>query len=459
MPPRTQRREESLAWLYGLRRFGMKLDLDAPRALLAALGDPGNGLRVLHVAGSNGKGSTAAVAEAILRAAGHRTGLYTSPHLVDFAERIRIDGRPIGRRDLARLVARVRPLCGAVAREVGRGVTFFEATTAMAVLHFADAKVDVAVLETGLGGRFDATNAIAPAVCAITPIALEHQRQLGRTLAAVAREKAGILKRGVPAAIGLQAPAAREVIRRRARALGARLALQGRDFDCTFGAASDLRARPVGAGAFDYRGIGTDLPGMRCGLPGPHQAANAALALAACEFLAEAGLSITARAMRAGVANVRWPGRMERVPRPRGSPRVVLDGAHNPAAARALARALPEAFPHRRLRLVLAAMADKDLRALVRPLARAVHRAGGSAIATAPAFERAADPRALAAILRAAGVRTEVVRRAPDAVDRAIAGAGIDDLVLVTGSLYLVGEARAHLLPSAHRRSVLPGPV
>jgi dihydrofolate synthase/folylpolyglutamate synthase len=441
--------EESLEYLYALRRFGMKLDLKTPRRLLRRLGSPDRGLRALHIAGTNGKGSTAAIAEAILRRAGRRTGLYTSPHLVDFAERVRIDGRPIGRRDLARLVARVRPAVEEISR-LDRRVTFFEATTALALLHFAEQKVDVAVIETGLGGRLDATNLVEPLVCAITPIALEHQKQLGRTLGAIAWEKAGILKKDVPAVSAPQPRPARAVLVARARALGIPLAILGRDFE--------VRSWPNGG--FDYEGLGLSLEAVRCGLPGPHQVQNAAVALAACERLAERGLRIPVIAMRRGVESARCPGRLEVVQRgASGRPRVVLDGAHNPAAARALARALRATFTYRRLVLVFGAMADKDHRALVRPLAREVARTGGLVVCTAPAFERSADPRSIGAILRAMGVRTEVVPSVPAALDHAMNEAAPGDIVVVAGSLYLVGEARAHLVAPGARRSVLPGPV
>jgi dihydrofolate synthase/folylpolyglutamate synthase len=441
--------EESLEYLYGLRRFGMKLDLKTPRRLLQRLGSPARGLRALHIAGTNGKGSTAAIAESILRRAGCRTGLYTSPHLVDFAERVRIEGRPIGRRDLARLVARVRPAVEEISR-LDRRVTFFEATTALALLHFAEQKVDVAVIETGLGGRLDATNLVEPLACVLTPIALEHQKQLGRTLGAIAWEKAGILKEGVPAVSAPQPRPARAVLVGRARALGIPLAILGRDFG--------VRSRPDGG--FDYEGLGLSLEGVRCGLPGPHQVQNAAVALAACERLAERGLRIPVTAMRRGLESARWPGRMEVVRSgDNGRPRVVLDGAHNPAAARALARALRSAFAYRRLLLVFGAMVDKDHRALVRPLAREVVGTGGLVVCTAPAFERSADPRSIGAILRAMGVRTEVIPSVPAALDHAMHEAAPADLVVVAGSLYLVGEARSHLVAPGARRPVLPGPV
>jgi dihydrofolate synthase/folylpolyglutamate synthase len=306
-----------------------------------------------------------------------------------------------------------------VVRRAGRPATFFEITTAMALVHFAEAAVDVAVVETGLGGRFDATNVLVPAVCAITPIALEHRRQLGRTLGAIAREKAGILKRGVPAVSAAQERAAREVLARRRRGRAARVL--GRD----------VHARAVSED-LDYQGS-RPAGRSRCGPrvpPGRQRCAG----VAACERLSESGVLIGPEAMRRGVAAARWPGRLEIVRRDAGGrPRVVLDGAHNPAAARAIMDALPRAFSYRRLLLVSAAMADKDLGALTRALSREVLRTGGLVIATAPAFERAAAPRRLAEHFRRAGARTIARGSVPAAIDAALARARAGDLVLVAG--------------------------
>lgn len=428
----------------------MKLDLEAARALLDALGAPEKKLRILHVAGTNGKGSTAAIAEAILREAGWRTGLYTSPHLIDFAERIRVDGRTIGRRALLDLTGRVIAAMPEVASRVGRGVTFFEATTAMAFLHFAERGVEAAVIETGMGGRYDATNVATPLVCAITPISLEHQRYLGRTLAAIAGEKAAIVKRGVPVVSAAQAPAARRVIQRRAREQGACLSFLGRDFHAL--------AQPEER--FDYVGLRAKLPGLRCGLLGPHQQENAAVALAACERLSGRGLAVGERDMRRGVTAARLAGRLERVlPATARRGAVVLDGAHNPAGARALARALPRVFSYRRLVLVCGAMSDKDLPKLLGPLAREVRRTRGIALATAAAFDRSASGTEIARALRKLGARARTIPSVAGAVDAALRESTGEDLVLVSGSFYVVGEARAHLSRGAGRAPVLPGAV
>lgn len=457
MPARVSRRKpvtsslpERLAWLYGLRRFGMKLGLEAEQALLKELGSPEARLHILHVAGSNGKGSTAAIAESVLRAAGLRTGLYTSPHLVDFAERIRTNGRPIGKRALLDLTSRVFIAIERTANRLGRGVTFFEATTAMAFLHFAERGVEVAVIETGMGGRYDATAVAAPRVCAITPIALEHQKYLGRTLAAIAAEKAAIIRKGVPVVSAAQLPAAKRSLMRRARAQRSDLAVLGRDFHVVIHA----------DGSFDYLGMRVKLGGLRCGLRGDYQIGNAAVALAACERLCDQGIAIGENDLRRGVTRARLPGRLEKLPSRRiGGPKVVIDGAHNPAGSRALAKTLPQTFSYRRLFLVCGAMADKDLRKLLRPLARLVRESNGRAIATAAAFERSAEPVRVARALRAEDIRVTTLPGVSDAVDCAIRAAGPEDLVLVCGSLYVVGEARAHLVPANRRMAVLPKPV
>ena len=429
----------------------MELGLEAEQALLEELGSPESRLRILQVAGSNGKGSTAAIAESVLRAAGLRTGLYTSPHLVDFAERIRTNGRPIGKRALLDLTSRVFKAIERTANRLGRGVTFFEATTAMAFLYFAERGVDVAVIETGMGGRFDATAVAAPRVCAITPIALEHQKHLGRTLAAIAAEKTAIIRKGVPVVSAALLPAAQRTLARRARAQGSDLAILGRDF----------RVALHADGSFDYLGIRVKLGGLRCGLRGDYQIGNAAVALAACERLCDQEeFAIGENDLRRGVTLARLPGRLEKLPsRRKGGPTVVVDGAHNPAGARALARTLRQTFPYRRLFLVCGAMADKDLPKLLRPLAGLLRKSNGRAIATAAAFERSAEPARVARALREQDVRVTIRPEVSDAVDCAIRVAGPEDLVLICGSLYVVGEARAHLVPENRRRAVLPKPV
>lgn len=266
---------ETLDYLYGLEHFGISLGLENIRALCAAAGDPQERLAVVHVAGSNGKGSTIAFLCSLCRAAGLRVGVYTSPHLLHFSERITIDGEPITEVEIAALAAELRP----VAEAIPRVVTFFDFTTAMALIYFARRRPDIVLLETGLGGALDATNVVAqPLATVITNISLEHEEYLGHTLLAVAREKAGILKAGVPLISGVRQPRVREYLTKRACDPGAAAAFLGRDF----------RVRRTGGERFTYYG-GRRLDGMVLGLRGRHQADNAALALRVAELLADRG--------------------------------------------------------------------------------------------------------------------------------------------------------------------------
>lgn len=435
-------RDAAVAYLEGLSRFGIRLGLERMAFLLDALGHPERRLRIVHVAGTNGKGSTCAMLAAILQAAGYRTGLYTSPHLVRYEERIRLDGAPIPGDRLAALVARLRDIVEAGVRE-GRGhPTEFEMGTAAMYAYFAEAGAEVVVQETGLGGRFDATNVVAaPLVCVITSIGLDHRDRLGDTLAAIAAEKAGILKPGVPVVTAPQASEAAAVLANAAAGAGSRLVRVGAEACegvevCAWGVEVSAEAT-----RFDYRGLAADLPGLRLGLLGRHQAENAACALAAVELLRERGLEVPEGAVRAGLAYARWPARLE-VLAPR--PLVVLDGAHNPEGAAALRRALGELWPRRPFVLVAGVLADKDAGGIVAELAAAAVRA----VATRPPSPRALPPEALARRLEAAGCPAEVQPDPAAAVARALALAGPEGAVCVAGSLYLAGEVRRLFAPN-----------
>ena len=411
--------ESALAWLTGLGPLHVDLGLERIERLLERLGHPERSYPSLHVAGTNGTGSTCAMAAAGLRAAGLRVGFYSSPHLVRFEERVAIDGIPIGEADLVRGLAAVREAAA------GIPLTYFEAGTALALLHFRG-RVDAAVLETGLGGRLDATNAVRPAACAITALGLDHTEILGPTLAHIAREKAGILKPGVPCAAAAPPPEALPVLEGRAREVGCELWLEGRDF-----ALEDGR----------YRGRGWEIPAVAVGLRGPHQRHNAAVALALLE-LASRSVTATPEAARRGVAQARWPGRLEVLRR--GQATVVLDGAHNPAGAEALAAALRAEWPGRPVRLVFGVLVEKDAPAMVSslfPLAR-------SAVLVAPPSPRARAPGEILPLARAACADVSVAGSVAEALDRAVAAADPSDLVVVCGSLYVIGEARARLLPA-----------
>jgi dihydrofolate synthase/folylpolyglutamate synthase len=416
----------AVAYLYRLQKHGIKLGLETMTALTACLGMPQNRYRTLHIAGTNGKGSTAAMAAAILQAAGYRVGLYTSPHLVDFRERIRVNGEMIAESQVAQLTEKLQALC-----PPDLAPTFFEYTTAMAFQHFADSGIDVAVLEVGLGGRFDATNVVTPMACAITTIALDHQAYLGSTLSSIAFEKAGIIKPGVPVVLGRLDDDAWRTIEQVARERQAPVFRIGEHFH------SDGEESQQ----FSYGGVGMRYDGLTCVLAGRHQLDNAACALALLEAAAPQGIVITSEAARTGLQAVSWAGRLEVVDR---RPTILLDGAHNPAAATALADFLIRAdrlHPSRPVILVLGMMRDKDHRGFVEPLRSLVDEV----VLTQADLPRSATARELQTSLGDLLPHPHVMPSLSDAMALARQLATPDGLVCVTGSLMLVGECKAWL--------------
>lgn len=418
---------DELSWLFGLQRFGVRPGLERVGRLLSALGDPQAGLRVALVGGTNGKGSTACALAAALTASGRRAALFTSPHLSHVMERFRLDGRPLPREGLEAVLAELRP---AVERW---DATFFEALVAAAALLFARAGAEDAVFEVGLGGRFDATNALDPALSIVTGVALDHTEVLGGTVAEIARDKADIFRAGRPALTGAEGEALRE-LRAAAAGLGAPLAVLG----------EGIRAEATQLG---WRGqrlhLATPWGRLTAHSPlvGAHQARN--LALGAAAALA---LGAPPAAVRSGLARARWPGRLERFET--GDRAVVFDGAHNPEAARALAAAL-WALGERPV-LVVGVSGDKDLAGIAAELAPAV----GHVIATtAERSARARPAREVAAAFAEAGTAgperggwgVEVVERPADALRAGLEAAPPGGTVLVAGSLYLVGELRPAL--------------
>jgi dihydrofolate synthase/folylpolyglutamate synthase len=398
-----------LARLFAARRAGVVLGLDRIDEVLARLGRPERRIgAVVHVGGTNGKGSTAAFIASALTAAGLRVGVYSSPHLATLRERVMLAGAMVTE---AALVAAAEQ----VAVAGGDALTFFEQITAMALVAMAGAGLDVSVLEVGLGGRLDATNAVAAPVAVVTGVALDHQDMLGPTLEAIAGEKAGIFKPGQHIVIGASGePAAVPLLRAAASAAGAAAV--------TVVDAAAIAAVPAALG-----------------LAGAHQRANAAAAVAALDALAAAGIvRIPDEAVRAGLAAARHPGRLETVA---SAPRVVLDGAHNPHGAHALAAAIA-AMPERPRVLVLAVSADKDVAGLVDALAGEVD----AVVATRYGQPRALEPAALAAVVRARGASVETAPDVVSAIAQARARAGAGGVVVVAGSLFAVGEARVHLL-------------
>jgi dihydrofolate synthase/folylpolyglutamate synthase len=410
---------DALETLYGLERRKDKLGLEGTRALLSALGDPQRRFRAVHVAGTNGKGSVCALIERVLREAGHRTGLFTSPHLVDFRERIRVNGQWA---DETRLTQRLEHIQGLPESE---GRTFFEVCTALAFDDFAARGVEWAVVEVGLGGRLDTTNVLVPELCVITSIGLDHVDVLGSTLEAIAAEKAGILKAGVPVVVNLHNDArVLEVIQRIAAERGAPIV----------GAADRGPARDLASGVTGLRLTGTPWGGaltVPVGMQGSRAFENAGVAGAALAALARAGVAIPEGALRSGFRAARWPGRLEACP---GEPRLWWDGAHNPQGIDALEGAGP--FDA----VVLALSADKDVRDMVSRLWKLVRPA--PLIATRSRNPRAMAPQAIAEAATSIGWECGIDPDVPSAVraalDRTRAGGG---RVLLTGSLFAIGEA------------------
>ena len=397
---------QAIEFLYSLRLFGMKLGLDNTLRLAAAVGNPQQRLRFIHVAGTNGKGSTCAMLESIYRAAGWRVGLFTSPHLISFAERIQVGRRLISREDVARLTQEIRAAMDALGE--GAHPTFFEAVTVMALKYFAEQKCDLVVWETGLGGRLDSTNIVMPLASVITNVQLDHQQWLGHTLPEIAREKAGIIKPGVPALTTTDDAGALAVIAETASQQKAPLTVVTESADS-----------------------------WEIGLAGEHQKRNAALALAVVRLL-QPQIPASESAMREGLKTTHWEGRLQIVPQA-GGRIILLDGAHNPAGAETLAAALQTSFPGRSPALILGTMADKDYAAICHVLAPAAAKIFLSPIAS----DRGADPQSLADCCREANAAAEVVvcRNIADA----LAQAATEPFVVVAGSIHFVGEAMQEL--------------
>ena len=398
---------DSVRFLYSLGNEikTAKLGLDRIRRVLDALGNPQRTFRVVHVAGTNGKGSTCAMIDAGLRAAGIRTGLFTSPHLIEPTERIQIDGVAVSHDQFQRAFAAVHE--SAESLDLDCHPTYFETVTAMGFWLFRELGVETAVVEVGLGGRLDATNIVDPTLTVITPIDFDHEIYLGHTLEAIAGEKAGILKPGVPAVIARQRPEARSVLEARAAEL-----------NIPVRRAEDFEIRDL---EIDARG--SRFSGLHCPLAGEHQVDNAVAAALALE-----SLHVDPR----GIQDVRWPGRLEHVA---PNPDIILDGAHNPAGARALARYIERFYADRKLHLIFGAMRDKS----IEEIAGILFPLAGDLVLTAPANPRALRPEALAEI---AG-RGEIVATVAEAIGLARGRASADDVILIAGSLFLAGEARA----------------
>ena len=437
---------QALDWVYSFsdtERTGAFVrdrddNLRRERALLDALGDPQNAYAVTHIAGSKGKGSTSAMVASMLRAAGLRVGLYTSPDLHTFRERIRIDGQPIGEAEMARLVARLQTAFAGLDQSLGPYITW-EVATALAFLTFREAGVREAVIEVGLGGRLDATNIVeSPAleVCGITSISYDHMAILGNTLGAIAGEKAGIIKTGIPVVCSAQAPEAVAAIERVAHERHAPLVRvgpegSGCDYNWLPGAAEQTRQ------FFDVTTPTGRYEQVELALLGEHQIENATVALALAETLRARGLPLDEASLRAGLRDVRWPGRLQIVGH---TPLAIVDSAHNADSFAHLFAALRRHFSWDRLLLVVGLMTDKDLTGVAAEIARS---GAARVYTTAAAIPRAAQPEQLATVIREAAPALDIrpVDHTAQALTAALADSGPRDLVCVAGSVYLAGEA------------------
>lgn len=398
-------------------------NLDRISHMLEAVGNPHAGMRFLHIAGTRGKGSTAAVAASILTSAGYRTGLYTSPHLQCFRERIRVDGEMISEAELASLVEEVEPIIEEMSKSEVGAPSFFDVYTLLGLMHFARRKVDFAILEPGLGGRLDATNVVTPLACAITRIGMDHTEELGNTLAQIAGEKAGIIKPGVPVISSEQPDEAMEVLERVCRERGCKLL-------------AVPSGRILEADEYGQR-LRIERLDLHSPLLGAHQAENIAVAIGLMGLLRQQGFSVPKEAIIEGVRTVRWPGRFEIV---RRHPHVILDGAHDETGAKALIATMQSLFPGRRIIMVFGMMRGHDAEAVASQLSPLAYKI----IVTAADSPRAVDPSAIQQIA-GGDIRVPVSK----AVEEAINQAGEEDVVLITGSLYVVGEAMTALGLSA----------
>jgi len=412
--------DQLIEQLYARRRFGIRPGLDRVTALLERLGNPHLSFKSIHVVGTNGKGSTSAFLSSILTCAGHRTALFTSPHLVHFNERFRINEQDIPTQQLESALYHVL-------EQAPEDATFFEVVTALAAVLFAETGIEIAVMEAGMGGRSDATAILPSLMTLITPISIDHSDYLGSTAAEIAAEKAGIIKPKTVVVSALQHESALKEISRNCREQNTPLFLADRDFSAAWNPHRLL----------DYNGIHANMVNLKPGIPGSYQSQNAAVALAAAELLNGKGVTVAPEAFMHGISKARWPGRMELI---KGRPPLLLDGAHNPAGAEALSLALKD-YNYRRLQVVTGIMADKDVTAILSPLAAMADRV----YCVSPAVERAMEAHQLAEKTTELGMRSTACGSVAAGIAAARSDAGPEDLILVCGSLFTVGEAKALL--------------
>lgn len=438
--------QEAWSFLDNLQFFKIKLGLDSMSMFLESLGQPQKDLRFVHVAGTNGKGSVSVTLLDLLSKSGYRVGLYTSPHLSSVRERFRINDEFISREDFAQVATRIHSILD------GRQITYFEFTTALALLWFAENDVDLVILEVGLGGRLDATNVVTPLVSIITNVSMDHEAYLGNTLSAVASEKAGIIKPDVPVVSGVTGEECLSVINRTCGNNNAPLYLLGRDFN----------VEAHSGRSFDYVGIKEEnnIHDLKCRMLGRHQKMNIALALATKELLADHGILVSSDTVRESLSEVSWPGRLEHFcldvtdkkrisckdrfsSNKKELRQYLLDGAHNPDGVLSLKSALHEDFEYKKLILIWASMSDKDMESTLSLIAPVCD----DLILTMPESERSAKPEQLLEILpHAYQGKVRCISSVEEALSSAQEIAQPDDIICIAGSLYLIGAVRKMLL-------------
>ncbi len=423
--------QQSLDYLFSLARLGIKLGLDNTARLLDHFGNPQLKTPTIHIAGTNGKGSTAAFVESILRASGYRVGLYTSPHILDFRERIQINRQLIEPDELVHWIAILKQ----ASEELNLSPTFFELGTVMALLHFNRQKTDWNVMEVGMGGRLDSTNLCQGRVCIITPISRDHESSLGSRLSQIAREKAAIIKHPCTVICGSQEEEATQEIQNQSQKYKASLLLQGQDFQV------DIQSHSQQGQVFDFNGPEIWYKGLEIALAGRHQSSNAGLAVAACTSLADT--SVTEQTIRAGLKSAGWPGRLEICGT---SPTLILDCAHNLDSFNKLAVSLSELFPHTRKIWVFGIMKDKPLEEIT----TIISDLADHIVVTQPENDRSAPPELIRKAFADFSKPIDLVDKIPLALDRAYQVANPDDLIVVTGSLFTVAEAKQVIENQTH---------